>query len=227
MILLNSFRPVVLRAILILTLCGLVSGSVLGQADYKRFYDEDNLPRVRQIYQQGGCDFVIQICDYALSRGQPSYEWRTMRFRVLEKIGRYDESVDEAIATTNLFPNALSALLRAHELFTRLGREDEARKMLAGINRAASAITTRERTPRDYFELGQAALVLGADPRVVLEKYYDQAKAAKAKNIPDGMVDAYLAAGELALEKDDYGRAAAEFQGSLSWNRTIPICYSA
>ncbi|NRB74178.1 MAG: hypothetical protein HRU46_07465 [Verrucomicrobiales bacterium] len=217
MILLNSLRPVVLRAILVLSLGGVVAGSVYGQADYKRFYDEDNLPRVRQIFQQGGYDFVIQICDYALSRGQPSWEWRTMRFRALEKIGRYDEAVDEAIATTNLFPDALGALLRAHELFTRLGREEEAKKMLAGINRAASAMPTRERTPRDYVELGQAALVLGADPVVVLEKYYDQAKAAKAKgkNIPDGMVDAYLAAGELALEKDDYGRAATEFQGGL------------
>ena len=189
----------------------------MGQADYKRFYDEDNLPRVRQIFQQGGYDFVIQICDYSLSRGQPSWEWRTLRFQALEKIGRYDDAVDEAIATTNLFPDALGALLRAHELFARTGSDDEAAKMLAGINRAASSVPTRERTPRDYVELGQAALVLGADPGVVLEKYFGQAKAIKpkGKSIPDGLVDAFIAAGELALSKDDYARAASEFQGGL------------
>ena len=206
----------ILRAFFALSICG-ITGTVMGQADYKRFYDEDNLPRVRQIFQQGGYDFVIQICDYSLSRGQPSWEWRTLRFQALEKIGRYDDAVDEAIATTNLFPDALGALLRAHELFARTGSDDEAAKMLAGINRAASSVPTRERTPRDYVELGQAALVLGADPAVVLEKYFGQAKAVepKGKSIPDGLVDAFIAAGELALRKDDYARAASEFQGGL------------
>ena len=217
----NSFRLAFFCALT--ALCGTIDFAY-SQADYKRFYDEDNLPRVRQIYQQGGYDFVIQICDYSLSRGQPSWEWRTLRFQALEKIGRYDDAVDEAIATTNLFPDALGALLRAHELFTRLGQEEEAAKMLAGINRAASAVPTRERTPRDYVELGQAALVLGADPGTVLEKYFGQAKAAKAKgkNIPDGLIEAYLQSGELALGKDDYARAANEFQAGLKFEPDNP-----
>jgi tetratricopeptide (TPR) repeat protein len=212
----RNFPSMILRAFFALSVCG-IAGAVMGQADYKRFYDEDNLPRVRQIFQQGGYDFVVQICDYSLSRGQPSWEWRTLRFQALEKIGRYDEAVDEAIATTNLFPDALGALLRAYELFARTGSDDEAAKMLAGINRAASSVPKRERTPRDYVELGQAALVLGADPGVVLEKYFGQAKAAKpkGKSIPDGLVDAFIAAGELALRKDDYARAASEFQEGL------------
>jgi len=71
MIPLDCLRPTVLRAIMGLSLFA-AAGTAFGQADYKRFYDEDNLPRVRQIFQQGGYEFVIQICDYSLSRGQPS-----------------------------------------------------------------------------------------------------------------------------------------------------------
>ena len=45
---------------LLLLLCA-VPSSVKGQADYKRYYDEDNLPKVRDIIQRGRYDIVIQV----------------------------------------------------------------------------------------------------------------------------------------------------------------------
>jgi tetratricopeptide (TPR) repeat protein len=186
------------------------------QADYRRYYDEDNLPRVREIFEGGRCDLVVQICDYALQRGQPSWEWRTFRFEALAGIGSYEEAVAEATKTTTLFPDELGALLRAHALFDQLGENDEAQRILADINRAASAVPKRDRTPLDLVHLGQAALVLGADPAKVLEQYYEVAKATppKGKTPAPGVLEAYLATGELALSKDDFARAGAAFQSA-------------
>tara|TARA_R110000850_G_scaffold204570_5_gene330778 strand:+ start:1368 stop:4037 length:2670 start_codon:yes stop_codon:yes gene_type:complete len=197
---------------------------VHAQADYKRFYDEDKLPKVREVYLKGGFELVIQICDYALRRGQPSWEWRTLRFQALASVGRYDEAAEEALATTQRFPDELGVLLRAYELFEDLGREDASAAMVEGINKAASAVPTQDRTARDYVDLGQAALALGADPAQVLEQYFGVAKAfqVKGKQVPDGMVEAFLVSGNLALEKDDFARAADEFREGLKFAPTHP-----
>lgn len=192
----------------------LLTGSAFSQADYKRYYDEDNLPKVREIFQRGRYDIVVQVCDYALRRGQPSWEWRTLRFQSLANLGRYEEAVEEAVATTSRFSDKLGALLEAHEMFTAMGLEEEAAGIHAAINEAAAAVPEKKRTALDYVHLGRAALILGADPSTVIEQYFDVAKTFKAKgeNVPDGLIDAYLAAGNLALEKDDFARAAKEFQ---------------
>ena len=51
--------------------------------------------------------------------------------------------------------------------------------------------------------LGRFFLIRGADPKKVLDQFYD----AVIKRAPD-FVDAYLASAELALDKQDYGLAA-------------------
>jgi tetratricopeptide (TPR) repeat protein len=209
----RNMRRVFLSLFLLLVIG---SNEAFSQADYKRYYDEDNLPKVREIFLRGRYDIVIQVCDYALRRGQPSWEWRTLRFQSLANVGRYEDAVEEAIATTDQFPDQLGALLEAHELFSSMGLAGEAGAMFAAINKAATAVPEKERSALDYVHLGQAALILGADPSTVIEQYYDVAKTFQAKGqvVPEGLLEAYLASGELALEKDDFGRAAKEFQGA-------------
>ena len=194
------------------------------QADYKRYFDEDKLPEVRNFFQSGRYDIVIQICDYALRRGQPSWEWRTLRFESLANTGRYEEAIEEALASSEQFPDQLGALLRAHEMFDSMGLQEESRSMFNAINKAAASVPTKDRTALDYVYLGKAALVLGADPAGVLEKYYGVAKnfEARGENIPEGLLEAYLASGELALLKDDYERAGKEFQEAYKLSPNHP-----
>lgn len=198
--------------------------SLPGQADYRRYFDEDNLPRVYEIFRSGRYDSVIQVCDYALSRGQPSWEWRTLRFEALAKRGRYEEAADEAVATTDLFDGELGALLRAHQLFRSLGMEEQATAMHAAINRAAGAIPARERNALDLVHLAEAALLLGADPAQVLRQYLDVAKASRGTGTqqPPGVVEAHLLAGRIALDKDDYARAAREFREAANLSPQHP-----
>lgn len=194
------------------------------QADYKRYYDEDNLPKVRLVFQAGRYDFVLQICDYALQRGQPSWEWRVLRFESLANLGRYEEAFAEASKTADLFPESLGAQLRIYEFFQTTGRKEEAAKTFAAINRTAAAVPKNERTSLDLVYLGEAALVLGADPAKVLEMYISPAKAKKAKgeSVPPGLVEAHLFAGHLALKKDDLERAANEFREALKYSPDDP-----
>jgi tetratricopeptide (TPR) repeat protein len=190
------------------------------QADYKRYYDEDNLPKVREIFHAGRYDIVLQICDYALQRGQPSWEWRVLRFESLANMGRYEEAVIDAGKTAALFPESLGAQLRINEFFEKTGRVEEAAATFEAINAAAAAVPKKERSNLDLVHLGEAALVLGADPGKVLEQYLGPAKAVKAKgqDIPPGLVEAHLVSGKLALQKEDLKRAAEEYGKALEYD---------
>lgn len=195
----------------------LLAAVARGQADYKRYFDEDNLPKVREVFLRGNYDLVLQVCDYALRRGQPSWEWRLLRVDSLAATGRYEEAAEEALATAELFPEALGAQLRLHEFFSETGRKEEAAARLAAINAAARAVPSKERNALDLVHLGEAALVLGADPSKVVEQYFAPAKAAKpkGKEIPPGLLEAHLASGRLALAKEDLKRAGEEYAAAL------------
>ena len=194
----------------ILSLCVFSPGKLSAQADYKRYFDEDNLPKVREIFDRGRYDIVVQVCEYAQRRGQPSWEWRVLHFESLAAMGRYEEAYEEAVKTAERSGNELGAVLRLHDYFKTHGHKEEAAARLAELNAAARAVPKKERTALDLVHLGEAALVLGADPAKVLEQYFGPAKASKpkGKEIPLGLLEAHLASGRLALDKEDLKRAA-------------------
>lgn len=187
------------------------------QADYKRYFDEDKLPQVRQLYQRGRFDIVVQVCEYARRRGQPSWEWRVLHFESLAGLGRYEEAYEEAKQVSDSFGGDLGALLRLHAFFKQHGHHEDAAARLADLNAAAKAMPKKDRSTLDLVHLGQAALVLGADPAKVLEQYFGPAKATKpkGKEVPPGLLEAHLASGDLALSKEDYKRAAEEYGAAL------------
>src|SRR5260370_29397706 len=66
------------------------------------------------------------------------------------------------------------------------------------------------RDPANLVALGKALLLLKADPKPVLENFFDQ-----AKHLGANYRGAYLAGGELALDKHDYALAAKTFTEAL------------
>ena len=183
-------------------LLALLPSSLRAQADYKRYFDEDNLPKVREIYNQGRYDIVVQVCEYAHRRGQPSWEWRVLHFEALAGLGRYEEAYEEAKKTAERFNTDLGALLRLHAYFKTHGHKEDAKAMFADLNAAARAVPKKERTTLDLVRLGEAALVLGADPAKVIEQYFGPAKAVKpkGKEVPPGLYEAHMASARLAME---------------------------
>lgn len=198
--------------------------SSYGQADYKRYYDEDKLPKVHEIFQMGRYDIVLQICDYALRRGQPSWEWRSLRMKSLAQTGKYEDAITEATEMVSRFPRDLGALLEAYQMYQITGRKKELDSTRGLLNAAAGKIPGKDRSGLDLVRMGQAALILGADPQKVIQNYFIPAKAQKAKGqiIPPGLVEAYQASGELALRKNDYKLAADEFRAALKLAPTDP-----
>lgn len=205
-------------------LVGFVS-TALGQADYKRFFDEENVPQVRRLLEAGRYDLAEKYCEAAFERNQPSSAWRVIYFTALAAQGRYEEAISSALQVLSSHPKDIPALMEAHDLLIQYGRTEDAGKFLTRINDVAVEQEANDRTPLETVALGRAALALGADPGDVLGSYFDPIKRQKPKSkddVPEGLVEAFAAAGNLALDKSDYKRAAEEFRGALEFAPNDP-----
>ena len=199
--------------------------SALAQADYKRFFDEENVPAVRELFQAGRYDICLQVCRLADQRGQPAVDWRVIKFESLAAMGQMEEALEEAEKLPISYPDNIPALMAAYDLFASVGKTEQADKMLTMVNDAALKLKRDERGGLTKVALGRAALALGADPQTVLKQYFDPVKAQKPKNkddIPSGLVEAHIASGQLALDKSDYQRAGQEFNAALKFAPNHP-----
>ncbi len=195
--------------------------SAQAQNDYKRFFDERNIPAVRELLASGKYDLVERLCEYAQSKGQPSPDWEVMQWQALALQGRVVAAFE--LAQTRLDTRTgkdLTALMVTYELARQIGETSAAADILTRVNRVALEKNRKERSASDLVALGKAAVALGADPGKVISQYYEPAKKKKSapqfKNqTPYDVVAAYQAVGNLALEKSDYAKAAREFSAGL------------
>lgn len=153
---------------------------------------------------------VVRQATEALAETPANTEWSLLLIRALLATGRYAEA--EAAAAEALGRDARSLRLKwlARDVALTLGRKDEAELRVNEIREAVSRSPWMYRNPADLVVFGRAALVIGADPKDVLEKVFAVAQRSEPK-----LRDVYLARGELALEKHDFALAAKAFEEGL------------
>ena len=140
----------------------------------------------------------------ALEGEEPGEDWYALKIRAEMARGNYERALDSLKEATRRHPASLTLFLIGRDVrrFQNLGnREEEA---LNAIERSILSAPRRYATPAGQVALGRFFLLRGADPKKVLDQFYD----AVIKRDPE-FVDAYLASAELALDKQDY-RLAAE-----------------
>lgn len=180
------------------------------QLDLEQIFDERNLLPVAQLLEGGDYELVSRITDLAIQRGQKSVEWRKLRLRSLRELGLIDQALTESASYTGSANEDLTLLILRRDLAQSLGKKEEAKALLDEFNKAAKVKPLKERTAAETVAMGKAALALGLDAQKVLTQFFDPAKRKDPK-----LEEAYLAAGELALAKEDYARAADEFRKGL------------
>lgn len=153
---------------------------------------------------------VIKQATAALRETPGDTESVLLLVRALLAVGRNPEA-DTAMKEA-LERDAQNVRLRwlARDVALANGRPDEAAKRAEEIGRLVSMNRWSYRTPADLVVFGRAALVLGADPKDVLEKVFATAQKSDPK-----LRDVYLARGELALDKHDFALAAKAFEEGL------------
>lgn len=166
------------------------------------------LDEARAALRRGKHAEVIESARAALDgKGGSSEDWTLLQARALMDTGRYPEARD-------LLTNAVAEVRRSVRL-RWLGRTAA---LAAGDTNTAAALVDDIRTlinaqaadlrePRARVALAEAAFLLGADPKTVLEKLLQPLRQSDP-----GLAELHLARGNIALEKHDAALAAQAFQ---------------
>ena len=120
--------------------------------------------------------------------------------------GKYTEATATIDAGIKKYSWSIGLRWLGYDAFLHAGNNARAADMIKEIDRLFETQQWRYSDAEDLVTLGNVALLVGADPRIILENFFDRAKK-NAPNEPDG----YIAAGEMALDKNDKQLAAELF----------------
>lgn len=169
------------------------------------------LEQARALFLKGDYAECAQRAGRAVGSNPTDENWRLLQVEALLATGQYPAAragIEEGLQRVW---GSVRLRLLAHEVLRANGELDRARQMLDEINTLAVARGRwAYQSAVDLVALGRAALLLGAEPRRVLERFFDAARRAD----PDCR-EAYLASGQLALDKDDAALAAKTFDEAL------------
>jgi len=172
-----------------------ISGASLAEAETK--------------FRSGKYEVALEAATEGLDKLPNDEDWHHLRLRCLLTLGRYPEA--RAAATNAVARNgrSLRIVWTARDAFLGVGDTNNAAEMLDRVKfLVANRMGSRDAQSRLAF--GRAALLLGADPKEVLDKIYGPLQQADLK-----LRDVYLARGDLALEKHDAVLAAKAFEEGL------------
>lgn len=170
----------------------------------------DEIDDAKKALAKGNYAEAAKLSLTAIEQNQYDEEPRVVLASALLAVGKYPEAQAAVSNALTRIHSGIRVRLTGFEVYRQNGDTNRANELLREINQLAGSRSWAYRDPANFIALGRAALLLGADPKVVLEKVYDQ-----AKKIDASFRDTYLASGELALDKHDYELAAKTFDEAL------------
>lgn len=167
------------------------------------------LEETQQQYLHGNYEDVIKTAQKQVVEGSSS-DWRMLLVQSLITAGRYGEAYTNAQRGLNDYPTRLRMFLLARETalyqndFTganrRLSQAQDFIEQRRGLNASGDNLVA----------LGEAMLLLGVEPQLVLQNSFQQ-----AEKLDPPPREAFLASGQLALDKHDFSLAADAFRAGL------------
>jgi tetratricopeptide (TPR) repeat protein len=146
----------------------------------------------------------------AIENGAYSADWRVLMIKSLMELGQYDQAADDMDIVLLHYPVSMRLLDLAHTVYLHNNQPERANEAINRLVRVGTSRDLRFMSPIDLVALGNSLLILAEEPRIVLDELFTRA----IKNDPN-CLDAYLAAGDLALAKQDYNLAANQYRDAL------------
>jgi hypothetical protein len=162
----------------------------------------------QQEFLHGEYEKVIGVTQQKVAQGAYQDDWRILLVKSLLATGRYDEAYSNAMAgAADSYSLSLRLLARETALYQNnaAAAQRQLVEMKALIERRFGDFQND-----DAPALGRALLLLGVEPRLVLDNCF-----RRAEKMDPPAREAFLATGQLALDKHDSALAAEAFRAGL------------
>ncbi len=176
----------------------------------------------QEMLRTGKYTECLDAASAAVDRRSYGEEWPILKATAETHLGRYLQAADSISAGITRYSWSIRLRMLGYENATLLGDVDRAQLMITEIDQVATSTPWRYTDADDLVALGRAAIVIGVDPKDVLEGFYGRAQR-NYKTRPDG----FLAAGQLALDKGDLALAAEVLRPAAEQFPDAPdICFA-
>src|SRR5688572_13103388 len=179
-----------------------------------------DLEDVQKLFKAGKYSETIDAASKAIDGNQWGEGWWQLKIRAQLATGQYAEALKTYESSLERYDGNLTLRLLGWEALRFNDRPEAAEAVLERMRALAERVPWRYTDVSSRVALGRALLRSGADARQVLELFYDKAK----KESPDS-AEPYLASGDLALDKSDYGLAAEAFAEAVKREPDNPDAY--
>jgi tetratricopeptide (TPR) repeat protein len=165
---------------------------------------------VEALYQRGQYDQVL--AEAAIGRkNQPWNEkWWQIESQSLLDTGRYQEAYELLSEGVSARYSSIRLRLMIREAALYVDDLQTANSVLREIDNIIRRSGRFSYDPESLVSIGDAAILLGIEPRIVLENFYK-----RAQDDANPVASSFLAPGNLALEKSDFSLASKTFQNGL------------
>ncbi|MFO1487536.1 MAG: tetratricopeptide repeat protein [Verrucomicrobiota bacterium] len=170
----------------------------------------ETLAEAQVDFLHGRYDEVVTAAQKELTNVGGRDDWRRLLIKTLLIQGRYNEAYDHATSALAGSPASVELRLLIRE--AALYRNDlaEANRRLTEISTVIESRPPSNQNGPELVALGRALLLLGVEPRLVLENCFQ-----RAQKLTPPPREAFLASGQLALDKRDFKLAADAFRAGL------------
>src|SRR5688572_28308449 len=171
---------------------------------------ELDLEATKVRFLKGEYKEVIDEANAALKARMRNEDWHLLLAHSLWMTGKYTEAKDAIATAERANYYSVRPRLLGYHINRSAGDVENAQRLLDEINALGGSRRWGFREAVDVVALGEAAVILGADPKLVLDNFYNPIK----KSDPN-LREVHLAIGDLALAKHDYALAGKSFQEGI------------
>ncbi len=169
--------------------------------------------QARNLLFSGDYQKAEQMAQDGLNSASRSQEekWAELIVEIQLEMGNTKKAAENAELWARWERWGLRKRWLAYKTAKMVGDLNTQQRMLSEMNQVARRLGNRLSDPDDQVVLGEMALQLNADAKLVMKNFFDPV----AKKSPDTR-SVYLAAGRLALDKGDFGLASKWYQNGFT-----------
>ena len=159
--------------------------------------------RALKMHVTGDYAEAEEYCERVLGYGSEDVNLARIHIQSELALGKYEEAAASAAEAAKTFSGYVPMQIVVVDALRRAGKDEEAKAALVELDAVAKKLNPKTLKADELVALGRAALLLGAEPKMVLANFFQRARQLDAE-----LLDGHLAAAEVALSKADYALAS-------------------